>query len=276
MRFHLLAPFIISTAASAANINTPEAINLAIESRAPGTLNTQEIAQLTKAANALGHSTGYYRNGCQSRAHIFWSSLPDNIRSRVGKIWLFQPSAASYFNKFEPIRTSKDSAVTWGFHVALSFRDAKGTELVLDLALGAAPVTNQQWFDSFSVPDGSWTLQTTGEYYSFNAMNNVVTGFYKYVGDSLSNSWALEDAAFDAVGARLVSNPSECPTLAQHASEAIACKTALASVDFSAEHSAPGCESLRVLYRAECARIEKLLPGWAKSPGKTRCGVTLK
>lgn len=269
----LIAIVITLESAQAANIITPDPINPGIAQRTAGALSDAEVSKLTKAAEQVGHSTGYYRNGCQSRAHVLWASLPDAYRNRVGKIWVFQPSSHSFFRKQGAIKTRLDSEVRWDFHVALSFQGPKGEEFVLDLALGSRPIPVQQWFSSFEIPDQSLSISSAGDLYSYYSTNSVATGFYKYEGDSLNGSWALEDAAFDTVGARLVSNPAECPSLSALASDAINAKAELESATFETKHSGPSCAALRDLYRAQCDRLEKLLPLWSRSAGTVRCGV---
>lgn len=229
-------------------------------------LTPQELARVVEVGAALGFRTGYYRNGCQSRAHALWAALPTDIRSKVGKIWLFQPSIYAPILKQRAIPHPDDNKIAWDFHVALSLK-SDGVERILDLALGKEPMSSEQWLKTFRAPDKALLIRTDGKYYSYNVTGGAISDFYEYNGKSCKQSWMIEDVAFDKVGAQLLARPETCPTLAKHSSNAIDAKKEIKASDFSSNHPGAGCAALKDLFFNERTRILSLVDNWAKPEG---------
>jgi len=229
-------------------------------------LSLRELSRLIQTAEDIGVHTGYYRNGCQSRAHAVWAALPADVRAKVGKIWLFQPSAYAPILKQRSIRHPEDPVITWDFHVALSFK-ANGVERILDLALGKDPLTSDQWLSSFDAPSRSLLIRTDGKYYSYNSNGKALDNFYEYVGDACKQSWMIDDVAFDKVGARLLAKPEACPSLAALSSNAVGAKSELQAATYATKHPEAGCATLKQLFLSERVRITGLVDKWARPNG---------
>jgi len=229
-------------------------------------LTAQDLGRVIETAAAIGFHTGYYRNGCQSRAHALWAALPANIRAKVGKIWLFQPWIYAPILKRRAIRHPDDKEITWDFHVALRFK-SNGVERVLDLALGKEPISPEQWLTSFDAPNKSLLIRTEGKYYSYNLTGGSLSDFYEYAGDACRQSWMIDDVAFDKVGAQLLARPEGCATLAAYSSNAVGAKNELQAATFAARHPGAGCAALKNLYFSERTRVLGLVDKWARPDG---------
>lgn len=232
-----------------------------------GTLSAQEVSLVVDAGAKVGFRTGYYRNGCQSRVHVLWAALPKDIRAKIGKIWVFQPSIYAPILKQKAIGHPDDVEVKWDFHVALLFEDNGGVERIVDLALGNEPIPLQRWLSTFAVPDKSLLIRTDGKYYSYNLSGGALNSMYEYVGNSCLNAWMIEDVAFDKVGAQLLADSNACATLVQYSSNAIAAKNELNSSNFDSKHPGAGCATLKNLFFSERARVLGLVDDWARPDG---------
>lgn len=251
----------------------PDPRNPFMQQRAPGALSATELEELRSAATLVGVSTGYYRNGCQSRAHAAWLRLPPQLQSRVGKIWIFQPSHHSYFRKQESILFTQDPGVRWDYHVALVFQTESGEEKVLDMALGKQFISVDEWISQYKVPDNSLLVTTTGSYYSYFSAGGVMTGFFEYSGSSCANKWVPGDLGYEKVGKVLLEDTLGCPSMNVFVSSSKAGKAELEHPDFANRHPGTRCEMLRQLYLTESERVLELLPGWAKPNGSDKCTV---
>jgi hypothetical protein len=244
-----------------------------MQQRALGFLSATELEELRSAATLVGVSTGYYRNGCQSRAHAAWLRLSPQLQPRVGKIWLFQPSLHSYFRKKEAILFTQDPGVRWDYHVALVFNTASGREQVLDMALGTQLMSVDEWVGQYKVPDNSMLVTTTGSYYAYFSAGGVMTGFHDYSGASCAGKWIPGDLGYEKVGKALLEDPTGCPSMNGFGGSSINGKAELERSDFANQHSGARCERLRQLYIAESARVLDLLPLWAKPNERGACTI---
>ena len=251
----------------------PEARNPFMRQREAGALLAAELQEVQSAATNVGVETGYYRNGCQSRAHAAWLSLPRHIQTRVGKIWIFQPSLHSYFRRREAILTKLDSGVRWDYHVALVFDTPSDGEQVLDMALGANWMSIDDWLAQFTVPDESLLVTTAGDYYAYFSAGGVMTGFHDYSGLSCEQKWIPGDLAFEKVGKALLEDPTACPSLNEYAESSIKGKAELEHHDFESRHAGTRCQELRDVYLRESKRVLELLPGWAIPDSGGLCRV---
>ena len=82
--------------------------------------------QFIEYAKRLERFPRYIYSGCHNRAHASYLLLPPALKAKVMKIWVIAPSAYSIgFSGNIGLKGNEPgySAVSWGFHVALAYRD---------------------------------------------------------------------------------------------------------------------------------------------------------
>lgn len=151
----------------------------------------------------------YVYSGCHDRAHAAYKLLPRTLKPKVMKIWLMSPGvySAGFYGLIGIKSTDEESKnVSWGYHVALAYRDSSGSLRVLDPVLRPdGVITEREWFGLLKIPALSlWTLtQPTVYQFNFTATNSdsvnkqVWTG--KYFND---NNGGLKPDTLPSVLAR--------------------------------------------------------------------------
>jgi hypothetical protein len=193
-------------------------------------LTDQEEASFLEYAKTTKAFPRYLFSGCHDRAHAAFKLLPRPLKPKVMKIWLMSPGvySAGFYGVIGVKGADEVSkAVSWGYHVALAYRDRNGSLRVLDPALRPGEViTERAWFELLKIPPLSlWTL-TQPTVYQFNftetsadAVNNKVwTGAYFNDDGSLNPDTLPSVLARDAIGVDALGNLT-CATLRSVARE---------------------------------------------------------
>lgn len=148
-------------------------------------MTAQEEAAFKAAVEGMERFPGYLFSGCHDRAHAAYMLLPAALRAKTMKIWAIAPGRyTAVLPGLLGLRGGGAAQeVSWGYHVALAYRDAGGRVRVVDPVLKPAEVlTERQWFDLMVLPRLSlWTL-TAGDLYLYEASNlSPTTGYASFV-----------------------------------------------------------------------------------------------
>jgi hypothetical protein len=191
---------------------------------------SEEEKNLSTAIGDLPLFPPYIFSGCHDRAHAAYMLMPDKLKSKSYKVWLFAPSKFTSSIKGTiglNVITPYAEKVNWEYHVALIFYTNEG-KLIYDSALSPKKLINmEQWFSLLKIPPGTiWTV-LSGEKYLFNESgipkfennglshvnNNLINGyFFNYTGLSAENNRIPKNLARDAVGVDLI-NGKGCQEL---------------------------------------------------------------
>lgn len=226
-------------------------------------LTAQEEASFKGAIAGMEAFPAYLFSGGHDRAHAAYLLLPPALRSKTMKIWVIAPGR--YTAVLPGLIGLKGSGaaqmVSWGFHVALAYRDAAGKVRVADPMLKPGEVlTEQQWFDLMSLPRMSmWTL-TDGDLYLFEASNlDPTTGFASFVWNGNrefpTNGRIAGNIARDAVGVDATAGTACAQVNSKKADPG-------GLFDLLSEGQAgapPSCQPSIAKFQAELARWEQIL-----------------
>ena len=171
-------------------------------------LTDQEEESFLAYAKTTKEFPRYLFSGCHDRAHAAFKLLPKPLKSKVMKIWLMSPGvySAGFYGLIGVKGTDEVSkAVSWGYHVALAYRDRNGSLRVLDPALRSGEViTERAWFDLLNIPALSlWTLtQPTVYQFTFTKTNDKAVNPEVWTGDYFNDDGNLNPDTLPSVLAR--------------------------------------------------------------------------
>lgn len=236
---------------------------------------TESIRQeILTSITALPRFPDYLFSGCHDRAHAAYLLLPDSLKQYSAKMWLFAPERYTAgirgtITLRENSQRSSESGVSWGYHVALAFRDSAGTVYVFDPALSPDRlVTREEWFDLMVIPAlAFWTLAPGSTYSFFSTLGLDLTnnesrngnifngGMFDYTGAYFVERWIPRALARDAVG-ELVMKDQVCQEL-----ESLEREPGILQDRLDKNSVPAACTPALQLYREELVRWTRLLDG---------------
>lgn len=112
----------VTTFPNAATVHTPPQLPA---------LTTAELQDLTHALLAVPRMSVYLPSSCHDRAHALWMLLPETLRTKLGKTWVFSESA--YTSVFRGgLVLAGTSMEPWRYHVTLTYRGPDNQLYALD------------------------------------------------------------------------------------------------------------------------------------------------
>lgn len=224
---------------------------------------------VAEAVRALPRFPDYLYSGCHDRAHAAYMLLPDSLVAYATKVWLFSPERLTFVVPGTiSLRENRDrrstEGVRWGYHVALSFLDAKGNVLVFDPALAPGRlIAHRDWLALMRIPEHSiWTRWQAPRYLFFSTDSTMASpgrvfngGTFGYTpSDSARIKHFIPRAlARDAVGEALLRDGG-CDAL-----RSIATKPGLLQSELEKDGLPAECAAQKELYTREVERWKQVL-----------------